>query len=286
MSKKLSNYKLLQNLSNDNETTNKIIQLRTVPIKEKSYNNMSHIQVYEPNLIEQADLLYLPSDNGYKYALVVVDNYSRKMDAVPLKSKLPLAVVKGFQKIFSRNIISLPKVKIEFDDGNEFKGEVTDYFTSKSIKIKRGVPNRHRMQSNVENKNKLIGDLIFGLQQIEEVKNPNKLNKKWVANLPRIIEELNKNAKPYKDKHPNNSLLTKENKDILNIGQLVRIKLDQPRELGTDKKLIGEFRSTDIRWSKEKYKITNIRLIPNQPPLYEIENHNKNVFTRQQLLVV
>ena len=61
---------------------------------------MPHIQVYADGLIEQSDLLFLPMDNGYKYALVVVDNYSRKMDATPLKNKTPTSVVNGFEKIY------------------------------------------------------------------------------------------------------------------------------------------------------------------------------------------
>ena len=41
----------------------------------------------EPGYIYQADLLFLPNDEGYKYALVVVDIGSGLCDAEPLKSK-------------------------------------------------------------------------------------------------------------------------------------------------------------------------------------------------------
>ena len=40
--------------------------------------SMPHFQSFEPGLIQQADLLFLPNDHGYKYALVVIGNYSKK----------------------------------------------------------------------------------------------------------------------------------------------------------------------------------------------------------------
>ncbi len=37
----------------------------------------------QPHEIHQADILFLPDDNGYKYALVVVDDATRSTDAEP-----------------------------------------------------------------------------------------------------------------------------------------------------------------------------------------------------------
>ena len=56
------------------------------PKKDKGVN-MPHIHSNEINTVQQADILYLPNDNGYKYCLVVVDIGSRLTDAVPLKNK-------------------------------------------------------------------------------------------------------------------------------------------------------------------------------------------------------
>ena len=39
--------------------------------------NYSHFDVTVPNEVHQADILFLPRDNGYKYALTVVDIASR-----------------------------------------------------------------------------------------------------------------------------------------------------------------------------------------------------------------
>jgi hypothetical protein len=72
----------------------------------------------------QADLLFMPTDKGYKYMLVVIDNGSRLVDAEPLKSKESKAVVSAFQMIFSRGIVAMPNVRIEVDAGSEFKAGV------------------------------------------------------------------------------------------------------------------------------------------------------------------
>ena len=40
-----------------------------------------------PNAIQQADLLYLSDDTGFKYPLVVIDLGSRLMDAEALKNR-------------------------------------------------------------------------------------------------------------------------------------------------------------------------------------------------------
>ena len=52
-----------------------------------SHVNFSHFDVFVPNEVHQADILFLPHDNGFKYALTVVDVASRYKDAFPLKTK-------------------------------------------------------------------------------------------------------------------------------------------------------------------------------------------------------
>ena len=71
--------------------------------------NRPRFQPRPANLIHQADLLYLPNDDGYKYALVVVDVGTRKTDAEPIKSHSASDVVAAFKKIYKRKILKLPK---------------------------------------------------------------------------------------------------------------------------------------------------------------------------------
>ena len=67
--------------------------------KEKGKNQMPTIQIYKKNGYHQADLLFLPSDRGYKYALVVVDTSTKITDAEPLKTKTAITVKKALIKI-------------------------------------------------------------------------------------------------------------------------------------------------------------------------------------------
>ena len=62
---------------------------------------MPTYQVFREGHYQQADLLFLPDDQGLKYALVVVDCASRLADAEPLKSKNPDTIVNGLKKFGS-----------------------------------------------------------------------------------------------------------------------------------------------------------------------------------------
>ena len=76
-------------------------------VKKDTGINAAHYPDFKDNFFHQADLLYLPDDSGYIYALVVVDAGSRKVDATPLKDKTPKAVIAGFKKIYKNGILQL-----------------------------------------------------------------------------------------------------------------------------------------------------------------------------------
>ena len=67
----------------------------------KNEKDVPQFQVFKSNEIQQADLLFITEDHGYKYILVVVDDHSRKMDAEKLKDKNSSSVLKAFKKIYS-----------------------------------------------------------------------------------------------------------------------------------------------------------------------------------------
>ena len=61
--------------------------------------------VYVPNEVHQADILYLPHDKQrrvYKYALTVVDIASRYKEAFPLSTKSSSEVAAEFTKIYKQ----------------------------------------------------------------------------------------------------------------------------------------------------------------------------------------
>ena len=78
-----------------------LYQLYKKPKKDTT-KEVPHMQDIEANAVMQCDLLYLPDDRNYKYALVCVDVGSGLTDAEPLKERDAAAVLAAFKKITSR----------------------------------------------------------------------------------------------------------------------------------------------------------------------------------------
>ena len=77
--------KLIKNKEPTKDTKD-LERLYKQPHKERK-DEEPHFSIYKESYAQQADLLFLPSDNRFKYALVVVDDHSKKCDAVPLREK-------------------------------------------------------------------------------------------------------------------------------------------------------------------------------------------------------
>ena len=97
--------------------------------------------VFVPNEVHQADLLFLPHDRPlrsrktYKYALTVVDVAGRYKEAEPLASKESAEVAKAFSTIYKR-VLRWPKL-LQVDPGREFMGEVNKLMKSKKCANKK-----------------------------------------------------------------------------------------------------------------------------------------------------
>ena len=264
-----------------NENIDELLQLHKKPAAETRLN-VPTFQNFIPNYTNQADILNLPTAKyGYKYLFVVVDTNTRKFDAYPLKDESSTSVLNAFKKIYaSSKYIQLPK-RLEFDAGTAFHGVVKDYFESLGIEIRYAETNRHRQQALVESKNQLIGNIIFHLLNMKEL-HDRKLGIKKSAtdwyksknDFDSLIDSINEhqNYKPLKKESQPTPIVTKENREILNVGDIVRVKLNYPIDIAHKKKLIGNFRSADIKWSLETHKIEHVILKPGQPPLYKVNN--------------
>ena len=220
--------------------------------------------------------------SGYRYALVCVDIHSRKCDAAPLRDKTSDSIIEGYHEIYTRKILKIPKV-MHVDSGTEFKGEVANYLTNKlGIKVRVADVQRHRQQAIVERKNQLIGAIIAQLQGEKEL-DTRSVNTEWVELLPSIIKEINENLpKPITTQPSNFPYSDKTNEDLIPMGSMVRVALNHPINIHNEKTLSGRFRDSDIKWSPQKYPVTEILLKPSQPPMY-LTTHDKSQHTRQQL---
>ncbi len=242
-------------------------------------------QVFEKNVYHQADILYLPEDNEFKYLLVVVDMYDSSVDAEPVKDILSKDndVLKAFNKIYSRKYLDLPFV-ITLDRGSEFTQQsIKDYFKSNKVYIKYALAGRSRQLANVERMNQTIGTILLKRQANQELITGQQ-DKQWVSEIKELIEYLNENKKqPLKKELSPDPIVDDYTGNLLKIGQKVRILLDKPIDTVKGNRLYGNFRNGDIKWSKEIYKISQVLLKPGYPPMYLIDNDDNVARTKNQL---
>lgn len=253
-------------------------QLFKKPTKPKGVN-IPHMPEFENDYYHQADLLFLPNDDGYKYALVVVDLGSRLVDARSIKDKNANTIIKAFESIYKGKILKYPSHVIGVDSGSEFKGDVLKYLEDIGIIVKTGKPGRHKQQSVVEIKNRDIGKLLFKRMTEEELQT-GEISKSWVDYLPEVINLINQNTKkksPKKNLNPKLDYQCFGNAcDVLPQGSQVRVALDEPRNV-FGHKLHGRFRATDIRWSVKPKIIMKSLVSPGNPPLYLLNNDEGDV---------
>ena len=113
--------------------------------KKKIKNNQEFITALNAFEIVQIDLLdyqkYAKQNKGFNYILIIVDIFSRKAFAEPIKNKKPISVLNAFKKIVpeqfrlpSGSTGSQPRVKvIEHDDGKEYLADFLKYIRENDI---------------------------------------------------------------------------------------------------------------------------------------------------------
>ena len=242
-----------------------------------SYIPRPTFDVFVPNEVHQADLLFLPHDRSlrsrktYKYALTVVDVASRYKEAEPLASKESAEVATAFSTIYKRSRLKWPKL-LQVDPGREFMGAVNKLMKSQNVKIRRGEKALHRSQAIVERFNRTLAEKLFGHQYAQEYlsaaassKSSNARSREWVARLPDVINSLNKESTRLTGKTPLEAIKLPEVKhlsskstksrpeSLLPRGVKVRY-LYQPGELeGGERR-----RATDPIWSLDLYEIRQV----------------------------
>ena len=237
-----------------------------------SYIPRPTFDVFVPNEVHQADLLFLPHDRPlrsrktYKYALTVVDVASRYKEAEPLTTKESAEVATAFFKIYKRSRLKWPKL-LQVDPGREFMGEANKVMKAHNVKIKRGEKALHRSQAIVERFNRTLAEKLFGHQYAQEyllaaASSSNARSREWVARLPDVINSLNKESTRLTGKTPLEAIKLPEVKhlssksrpeSLLPRGVKVRY-LYQPGELeGGERR-----RATDPIWSLDFYEIRQV----------------------------
>ena len=240
-------------------------------------------------VVHQADVLYLPEDEGYKYAVVVADVQSKILDAEPIKSLKQdnHEVLKALKTIYNRGILKYPHI-IMFDNGNENKDkDIEKFMRSHRVNMRFMVPARYRQISTVKTAKRKIGSVLLKRQASEELLT-GEVSRQWVSDLAGLVKAINKNLPPPITKPETDQLLgSKFGGNIIPIGTRVRVQLDHPQDTVKGNYLPGKFRSSDIRWSPDVTRVEQVLLKPGFPPMYLVADDDKLVSrTKNQLQLV
>jgi hypothetical protein len=278
-------YKEVKKNAKENSELNQLYKKPKAEIKIY----MPKFNVYNPDVLQQADILYMPKDGDYAFILVCVDLYDNRMDAEPIKKVDEDEVLQAFKKMFKRNYINFP-IYISLDQGKEFKNpKIKKYFKDNKVNIRYTSSGRHRQNAVVERMNLTLAEILFKRMTSQELLS-GEVSKEWVEDLPGLVKTLNKKANKKEpdilENEDNIPIYDDYSGNLLEIGQEVRVKLDKPVDAVKGNILYGGFRATDIRWSQKVYKITDLKLTPNQPPMYIVNDGKFIARTKNQLSVV
>ena len=232
-----------------------------------------------PNVALQIDLIELPVDKDFKFALVCVDIFSRYMFADKVKNKEKNTILKKLKSILNTEEGKGYKI-LSSDNGLEFqfsKKDLDDLNIKNHIK---GAAFRPQSQSIVERANGTLKNMIKKNMSVNE-------NKRWINILENSVdlynETLHKNLLNYtpddihfgdeeilKDIRENNEKLVskKQNDDaqIYKVNDKVRIMIENKKS------------KTDPNYSRDLFKIIDVRKSKsfNQLTTYKLMNTKTN----------
>ena len=235
----------------------------------KKYYNTNKTKVYYIDDTWSLDILdfkdYGPKNNrGYRYVLVIIDNFSKYGWTIPLKNKTGQTIKDSFETIL---IISKRKPNlIETDSGREFYNNIFQDFLNK-INIKLYSRNSSYGAVFAERFNRTIGDLLKKI--VLENGDAN-----WIDILPTI-------TKQYNNKVHSSTKLTPIQGSLKKIeGYVYKNLLDKRKKLKPKFQVNDLVRTADLKktfskgdtinWSYKLYK--NEKIINDTIPSCKIDN--------------
>ena len=223
---------------------------------------------------------YGPENNrGYRYVLVVVDNFSKYGWTIPLKNKNAMTIKDSFE-----NILISSKIKpnlIESDRGKEFyNNKFQSLLNNNNIKLYSR--NTHLGAVFAERFNKSIRDLLKKI--VFEHGDAN-----WIDVLPTITKQYNNRV------HSSNKLTPIQASLKKNEGYVYKNLIDKRKKVKPKFQINDLVRTADLKktfstgdttnWSYKLYKITEI--INDKIPSYKIDNlserYNESLLKKTEL---
>jgi IS30 family transposase len=171
----------------------KVHQLHLIP---KKSTTIKPIIVTKPGLNIQIDLIDMGEHayNDWRYIFTMIDSFSRKAYAEPLKSKDAQTVNNAYFKIANQHDIK-PKIVMS-DNGSEFMSILNKKLEEDGIKHWTGTPGRPQSQGIIERFN---GTLKKYIEQGITATN----NKNWVSQLQTYMDNYNNTPRRTTETAPN-----------------------------------------------------------------------------------
>lgn len=189
----------VQNWLNDQ----KIHQVHLIP---KRSATIKPIIVSKPGFNYQIDLIDMgeTADGDYRYIFTMIDSFSRKAYAEPLKNKDAETVWDAYDKIVKENKLK-PSIVMS-DNGSEFMAVLNKKLEGANIKHWTGTPGRPQSQGIIERFNGTIKKYIEQGISISK-------KKEWVRYLKTYIDNYNNTPRRTIKEAPNE--VNDENKDLI-----------------------------------------------------------------------
>ena len=244
-----------------------INEIYSKPPKRNYITNKTDI--YHIDGIWSLDILdlkdYGPENNrGYRYILVVIDNFSKFGWTVPLKNKNAQTIKHSFENILINSKRS-PNL-IESDRGKEFYNNIFQDFLNKN-NVKLNSRNSSLGAVSAERFNGTIRDLL---------KRPvfEKINGNWIDISPTITKQYNNKVNSSTKLTPIQASSKKDG------GYVYKISLDKRKKIKPKYEIGDLVRTADLKKTFSKgdttnwsYKIDKIREIVNDTiPSHKINN--------------
>ena len=126
--------------------------------------------------------------NKYKYILLGIDGASRYKVPGPLRTNQVKDVANMISDIYKVGPLIYPKA-FQCDNGSEFKSEVTKILEKHGVKMRCTMTKyKHTHKAFIEALNKLLTENLFKVQDMQELKDPEKVSSTWVKHLHGLID--------------------------------------------------------------------------------------------------
>ena len=249
---------------------------KNYPTNKIVYNHVD--EIWSIDLADFSD--YKTSNNkGFRYIIVVIDNYSKYLWCIPLKNKYSQTITEEFSNIITKS--KRKPLKIESDRGKEWYNSIfQSLLKSKNI---------HHYSRYTDKGPSVCERVIRTIRNLLKKPVFEKGNADWLSELPSVVKKYNntihsstKMTPIQASKKSNERKVYSNLKDKREI-QKPKFKLGQLVRTADIKRVFSKSDSTN--WSYKIYTITEV--IHDTIPSYRIdylpERYNENLLLPTKL---